>query len=806
MTDTLTLPDWMVPPAPALTVPDWMTAPATPALQPDLSEPRRLLAAGMKLVKLVDWTKQPSGTAWNDPSNYATTIDPTATGYGMQLTANGLVSVDPDNLRLATLGMAALGFDLEEIMQAGARTRSTRNGSGGRAIFRAPAGDDVEWIKFAGKTVGTVLELRATSPNLQDVVAGLVYRTKDGQLCTQQYVNELRPDTAPELPEEFLKFWQRCSTDLDYLHEVQKKFMAACGEVPNLAISGRDASGKISLAFRSQRHSTDYNAANSVESILERHGYKLHRNGRWECPTASGQPGIRQIPGKDGLWRSDHASDPLTGTFDAWLAHVVLDFGGDLAAAEREHDTQRIEGMFSPVPVANAGAEMAGYQHEVNLDLLELASQQKGQDAAAVVFAERQRGQLLYVVELRTWFVRGEFVWMPDRLDGVRDLIRKTVRALNPQAKAAMGSANFANGVLSFAAADPVFARSQTQFDTDNYVLNTPGQTIDLRSGKRWANRPDDLLMKCTAVAPTDEMAPVFTKFMDEITLGDTELQTFLQVSLGACLSGAIEAHWLMFWIGSGRNGKNTLGDLVEWIMGNYSVKIPASTLMQQRNEGHPTELATLRGVRLATSSEVQDGAHWHESRINELTGDATIAARVMRGDFFTFTRTHKHVIYGNHRPQIRATTQAVRQRLKIVPFRASFAGREDPNLPDKLRAEAGAVLSWLIDGHAQWLALGKRLPKCAAVEAESADYFESQGSTDAWMAERCETDPTARTSTAELYQNFVEWKRGRGEVAESQTRFGEGLSSRFSKYRSMSARGFVGIRLAPNPMFIQTG
>jgi KaiC/GvpD/RAD55 family RecA-like ATPase len=54
---------------------------------------------------------------------------------------------------------------------------------------------------------------------------------------------------------------------------------------------------------------------------------------RFAPPTASGKAGVREIPGKDGLWQSDHASDPLFGMFDAWTAHVVLDHGGDQAAA-----------------------------------------------------------------------------------------------------------------------------------------------------------------------------------------------------------------------------------------------------------------------------------------------------------------------------------------------------------------------------------------------------------------------------------------------------------------------------------------
>ncbi|MDP4733629.1 MAG: YfjI family protein, partial [Limnohabitans sp.] len=83
--------------------------------------------------------------------------------------------------------------------------------------------------------------------------------------------------------------------------------------------------------------------SNSVESILERHDYTWHpREQRWSPPTATGAPGVRPIPGRDGLWQSDHASDPLTGTFDAWIAHVVLDRFGDMEAAKQAMDKERL--------------------------------------------------------------------------------------------------------------------------------------------------------------------------------------------------------------------------------------------------------------------------------------------------------------------------------------------------------------------------------------------------------------------------------------------------------------------------------
>src|SRR5262245_46361297 len=90
---------------------------------PDLREAHRLFDAGFKLVALKAHTKQPAGIGWN--LHPVTQIDDNATGYGMLLAQNGLCSVDPDNVEPARKALAALGFDLEAIMLAGVRTRST---------------------------------------------------------------------------------------------------------------------------------------------------------------------------------------------------------------------------------------------------------------------------------------------------------------------------------------------------------------------------------------------------------------------------------------------------------------------------------------------------------------------------------------------------------------------------------------------------------------------------------------------------------------------------------------------------------
>lgn len=297
-------------------------------------EARRLRAYGLKLCELHHNSKRPVGDGWN---NHAVTgVRPDAGGYGLMLAKNGMCSVDVDTEGLCQEGLARCGFDLEKIRGLGVHTSSTRPGSGGRVTFKVPVAAGLRWLKFSSKTHGTILELRAESPNLQDTLPGTVYYSQDG---SGPWVQDYDAgglwtlDCAPELPADLLAWWQRMSTDVDYLREQQALLV---GEHVHLAIS----SGGGSLAFASPYRVT-YNSEHRAHEILERHDYTLARNGRYAPKTATGAAAVRAIPGRDDLWQSDHASDPLFGTFDAWTAHVVLDCGGDLLRAELDAELSR---------------------------------------------------------------------------------------------------------------------------------------------------------------------------------------------------------------------------------------------------------------------------------------------------------------------------------------------------------------------------------------------------------------------------------------------------------------------------------
>ena len=312
--------------------------------KPDLTEAQRLLDAGFHLVPLHHNEKRPVGNNWNTNPPLKV-INPEATGVGLPLVLNGLCSVDPDHYEMSKVGVAAWGFDLDVLLAAGVQTESTRPNSGGRSAFSADPDNMLSWLKFVAFPEGSnngliVLELRAKSDNLQDVCPGLVYADKvTGELFSQRYANGKTFDDKPSLPADFLKFWRMMSMDDDYKKEQSKKFIdavAAAGftvseqrirHIPPLSSGGK-------LDYPAKGIRGPFNRKHEVESLLELHGYQYHsKDGRWSHPGATGAPGIRAIKDKDGLWQSDHGGDPLSGTFDAWVAHVQLGHGGNLAAA-----------------------------------------------------------------------------------------------------------------------------------------------------------------------------------------------------------------------------------------------------------------------------------------------------------------------------------------------------------------------------------------------------------------------------------------------------------------------------------------
>jgi putative DNA primase/helicase len=423
-------------------------------------------------------------------------------------------------------------------------------------------------------------------------------------------------------------------------------------------------------------------------------------------------------------------------------------------------------------------------------------------EALALRFAERHQHDLRYVAAWAKWL----------RWDGARRCFDDTLYAFNlarqicreaaaecnkPKTAAVLASAKTVAAVERLAKADRRLAATIDQWDVDPWLLNTPGGVVDLRTGRSRPHRPEDYMTKVTGVAPDSScVIPTWMSFLNRVMGGDPDLVAFLARMLGYAITGATTEHAIFFAHGTGANGKTVLVKTAAAILGDYHTTAPIETFTDNRVERHPTDLAGLRGARLVTATETEEGRRWAESRIKSLTGGDKVSARFMRQDFFEYVPQFKLLISGNHKPGLRSVDEAIRRRINLVPFSITIpAAERDATLPDRLKEEWPGILYWMIQGCLDWQRRGLVVPK--AVQEATNAYLEAEDAVAAWIDECCDRDPNAWASSAALFGSWKAFADRAGEYVGSQKRFVQALEAHgLVQERHARARGYRGLRI----------
>lgn len=419
-------------------------------------------------------------------------------------------------------------------------------------------------------------------------------------------------------------------------------------------------------------------------------------------------------------------------------------------------------------------------------------------EALALRFAAEHDGNLRFVDPWGKWLVWDGWRWRLDDTLAALDFVRRTCREVAAECKQrsiakAIASGKTVASVERLARADRRLAATTYQWDANPWLLNTPEGVIDLPTGQKRPHDRSDYITRTTTVSPGGT-CPLFQSFLARITDDDSELQRYLQSVCGYALTGKTSEHALFFCYGTGANGKSVLLSTIAGIMGPYHRTAPIETFTASKGERHPTDLAGLRGARLVTATETEEGRPWAESRLKTLTGGDSVAARFMRQDYFEFTPVFKLVIAGNHKPALRHIDEAIKRRFHLIPFNVTIPPEErDKNLAEKLKSEWPGILAWMIEGCLKWKVDGLNPP--VAVTKATAAYLEAEDALSAWIDECCIRDPAAWSSSSELFASWNVWAKATGEPPGSMKRFVANLEARgFTSQRRTKARGFEGL------------
>lgn len=341
----------------------------------------------------------------------------------------------------------------------------------------------------------------------------------------------------------------------------------------------------------------------------------------------------------------------------------------------------------------------------------------------------------------------------------------------------------------------PVLPAQMDRFKT---VLNTPGGVIDLRSGGISPHNPMTYLTKMTAVEYSENAdCPRWLAFLDDIFRKDKDLIRYVQKAVGYSLTGSTTEQCAFFLYGTGRNGKSTFIDIIRDIFGDYAANIQPETIMVRSNQSTAinSDIARLKGARLVTSVEPNEGVRINEGLLKQLTGDDTVTARKLYGDEFEFKPEFKLWMATNHKPVIRGTDTGIWRRIHMIPFTVQIPEEKiDRRLKYKLSAELTGIFRWAVEGCLLWQKEGLKMPR--AVLEEVREYRREMDVISAFVEDKCTVGKGLSVKSSQLFAAYLNWAEQNNEYRMSSTKFGMELAKRFEKVKGRGCNYYSGITL----------
>ena len=324
-----------------------------------------------------------------------------------------------------------------------------------------------------------------------------------------------------------------------------------------------------------------------------------------------------------------------------------------------------------------------------------------------------------------------------------------------------------------------MFVRPES-FDTDPWLLNTPGFIMDLRTGERISHEEalqQGLLFRHqTAVTPDvlayggyENACPRFLEALHNMTEDEQDI-ALLGRHGAAGLVGTDLTQVLLFIYGQGGTGKSAFSDILIRVEGTYGSAGSTSLFMKQ-NDKRPFELGDIAQARALFVPETLKGMTWDDALICAMLGGTPIRVERKRRDSKSVRVFMTITITGNHLPHFITSSQpnksGIDRRLLLLKVDKLLPGKPDDHFARKLVADEGpAILMWFIqhamEGYQALQADGSFYGDTTVKAKAAAEAYKARMSPHlAWMEdEDIILEPGARMNAHQAWKSYKEWIR----------------------------------------------
>jgi phage/plasmid-associated DNA primase len=238
------------------------------------------------------------------------------------------------------------------------------------------------------------------------------------------------------------------------------------------------------------------------------------------------------------------------------------------------------------------------------------------------------------------------------------------------------------------------------------------------------------------ALNPEPDAVAFLDGFLNDV-MPDPEVLRYMLTGIGSSLTDCSrDAKVLILQGEAGRNGKTSFLDCLSATMGNnyYGSADAENFRMGGKDPSRPNpQLDKLRDVRLAAFSEVSPAIVLDVAALKSFWGGSDVTIRTLYEEGSSFKVRFRGLFDLNCMPKLSDPSDlAFKKRLRIIPWRVSFYGREKPEVQRRLQEDEhvhAAMLNRLLDGLFRWVENGKMLDRGGAdipvgVQATTDEYY----------------------------------------------------------------------------------
>ena len=311
------------------------------------------------------------------------------------------------------------------------------------------------------------------------------------------------------------------------------------------------------------------------------------------------------------------------------------------------------------------------------------------------------------------------------------------------------------------------------EFDADPYLINCLNGTYNLRNCTFHEHNWSDFLTMQTNFRHTvrrDIRCERWEQFIDEVCEGDKDKADYLQRALGYSMLGlSNEECMFILWGKTTRNGKSTLLNTIEYMLGDYAKVAPVGLICREKGankdvEGASPTLAGLKGKRFVTMAESNEYGKLDEEKIKQMTGGEEITARGLYEAASTYMPQFTLWLSCNDLPAVTDHSLFASERLRVIEFNRHFsASEQDKHLKEAFMEQEAmqGIFMWLIRGFKKYRQRGLDMPK--NLKKVVAQYEKDNDVVEMFLEANCVHDSNAKLKFKSMYERYKLWCKAEG-------------------------------------------